>query len=349
MAGTPHSALVLQGGGALGAYELGAARALYEGGNFAPDVIAGVSIGAITAALLARPGRGRKPLEALEAFWREVTVPGTFLPVPLRPFASFLGNRKFFVMRTDFLVWPTWTFFYETDPLRETLRELVDVDALADPKAVPKLLVSATDVEEGEIVYFHSDGEEGPLTLDHIRASGSLPPAFPETVIKGRPYWDGGLFDNTPLGAVLDELNKLDNEPDAERAVYVVNLFPKRAPLPHNMLETNARVKNLQFVNRTEQDVKLMCRFNQVVDLIQAIDTLPEDNPIKGNDAYKELKKQGYMRVPRIVSVTTSDTMHQFDDADFSPEAINTRAAEGYAQTRKALQNPVDTCAAFNL
>jgi NTE family protein len=344
MAGTVHSALVLQGGGALGAYELGAARALYEGGNFAPDVIAGVSIGAITAALLARPGRGRKPLEALEAFWREVAVPGTFLPPPLRPFASFLGNRKFFVPRFDYLVWPTWTYFYRTAPLRDTLAELVDVDALADPAAFPKLLVSATDVEKGEIVYFRSDDKENSLTLDHVMASGSLPPAFPETVIKGRPFWDGGLFDNTPLGAVLDELGKLNNEPDAERIVYVVNLFPKRAPFPQNMLEINARVKNLQFVNKTEQDIKLMCRFNQVVDLMQALDKL-EDNPLKDDDAYKEIKKQGYMRVPRIVAITATEVMHQFDDADFSPEAIKKRADEGYAQTKRAVQNPTDPCA----
>jgi len=341
MAGTVHSALVLQGGGALGAYELGAARALYENPSFAPDVIAGVSIGAITAALLARPGGGRKPLEALEAFWREVTVPGTFLPPPLRPFASFLGNRKFFVPRLDYLVWPTWTYFYQTAPLRDTLSHLVDIDALADPAAVPKLLVSATDVENGEIVYFRSDGEQGPLTLDHIMASGSLPPAFPQTVIDKRAYWYGGLFDNTPLGAVLDELDKLNKQPAAERTVYIVNLFPKRAPLPRNMLEINARVKNLQFVNKTEQDVKLMRRFNRVVDLMEALDKLKEDNPLKDNDAYKELKKQGYLRVPRIVSITTSEAMHQFDDADFSPDAIGKRADEGYAQTKHALQNPI--------
>jgi NTE family protein len=343
MAGKVHSALVLQGGGALGAYELGAARALYENPSFAPDVIAGVSIGAITAALLARPGGGRKPLEALEAFWREVTVPGTFLPPPLRPFASFLGNRKFFVPRLDYLVWPTWTYFYQTAPLRDTLSHLVDIDALADPNAVPKLLVSATDVENGEIVYFRSDGEQGPLTLDHIMASGSLPPAFPETLIEGRSYWDGGLFDNTPLGAVLDELDKLNKEPAAERTVYIVNLFPKRAPLPRNMLEINARVKNLQFVNKTEQDVKLMRRFNRVVDLMEALDKLKGDNPLKDNDAYKELKKQRYLRVPRIVSVTTNEAMHQFDDADFSPDAIGKRAQQGYALTRQALQNPIDS------
>jgi NTE family protein len=128
-------------------------------------------------------------------------------------------------------------------------------------------------VEKGEIVYFRSDGKEGPLTLDHIMASGSLPPPFPQTEIKNktdnkkRAYWDGGLSDNTPLGAVLDELDKLEGAADGERTVYVVNLFPKEAPVPQNMIEIMARMKNLQFVNKTEQDVKLMCRFNQVAAL----------------------------------------------------------------------------------
>ena len=114
--------------------------------------------------------------------------------------------------------WPTWTFFYDTAPLRGTLEQLVDLGALADRDAVPRLLVSAT---EGQIEYFYSQKES--LTFDHIMASCSMPPAFPMTVIDRKPYWDGGLFDNTPLGAVLD---KLDNKADADRTVYVANLFP---------------------------------------------------------------------------------------------------------------------------
>ena len=96
-----QSALVLQGGGALGAYELGAARALYKEKHFSPDLIAGVSIGAITAVILARPARGLKPLEALEAFWEKVSVPGLLFPPALRRYASFFGNANFFVPRAN--------------------------------------------------------------------------------------------------------------------------------------------------------------------------------------------------------------------------------------------------------
>jgi NTE family protein len=129
MARRALSALIMQGGGALGAYELGAARGLYRNDKFAPDVIAGVSIGAITAVLLARPAQGRKPVEALEAFWKEVTIPESFLPQDLRTYASFLGNRHFFVPRLDYFALPSWTYFYDTTPLRRTLTKLVDVEA----------------------------------------------------------------------------------------------------------------------------------------------------------------------------------------------------------------------------
>jgi NTE family protein len=92
--------------------------------------------------------------------------------------------------------------------------------------------VSATDVEAGEIAYFYS--RDKGLSLDHILASGSLPPSFPMTVIDGKSYWDGGLFDNTPLGAVLD---RLDGAAGADLTIYVVNLFPNKAPVPRNMQE----------------------------------------------------------------------------------------------------------------
>jgi NTE family protein len=332
MAHPARSALVLQGGGALGAYELGAARALYEIGDFAPDVIAGVSIGAITAVLLARPARGMKPLAALEAFWREVAVPGLALPPTLRPYASVLGNPRFFLPRLDYFTLPTWTNIYDTAPLRETLAQLVDTDALADRSAAPALLVSATDVAKGQIEYFYS--RERQLSLDHIVASGSLPPSFPMTVIGEKAYWDGGLFDNTPLGAVLD---RLDTAAAIDRTIYVVNLFPNKAPIPGNLLEVTERMQNLQFANRTLEDVKLLHRFNEVAELMQAIESLPGGNPLKNNSAYETVAKRGYVRVPRIISITRPEQVGGFDGSDFSPEAIQTRAAEGYAQTKRAL------------
>jgi NTE family protein len=330
-----RSALVLQGGGALGAFEFGAARALYEQ-NLAPDVIAGVSIGAITAVLLARPVGTLGPLGALEAFWKRVTVPGYLFPPALRPYASFFGNANFFTLRPDFLTWPvtgfSWTHFYKTQALRDTLTELVDLDTLRQPGVDPLLLVSATNLKEGQIKYFDSRNDE--LSLDHIMASGSLPPAFPMTTIGKELYWDGGLFDNTPLGAVLD---RLDPAADVKRTIYVVNLFPNKGPIPDNMLGVVERMKNLQFANKTLEDLKLLCRFNEVAELMEALETLPKTDPLRQHQAYKTVKKRGYIRVPRIVSITPPEPAPEFGDADFTPETMKTRESQGHAEALKAL------------
>jgi NTE family protein len=332
MPGSAKSALVLQGGGALGAYELGAARVLYADPDFSPDLIAGVSIGAVTAALLARPKGPMTPLEALEAFWQRVTVPAPFVPEPVRSLASFLGNPHFFVPRLDYANFYHWTYFYDTEPLRRTLEKLIDVDALADSSVLPRLLVSATDLEAGEIAYFCSD--EDKLTLDHIIASSSLPPAFPMTAIGNKHYWDGGLFDNTPLGAVLAHMKDVAGD---DRTIYVVNLFPNRAPIPTNMPAIVARMKNLQFANKSLQDLELLHRFNEVAALMEALDTLPAGNPLASCKAYTDVKARDYVRVPRIVPITPPKVPEEFGDADFSPEAIAKRAQLGEVQTRAAL------------
>jgi NTE family protein len=324
--------LVLQGGGALGAYELGAARRLYKDRDFAPDLIAGVSIGAITAVLLARPAKGLKPLEALEAFWQKVTVSGLFLPPPLRPYASALGNPNFFLPRFDYYALPGWTNIYDTTPLRETLSQLIDLKALADPEAMPGLLVSATDVEAGEIEYFFSR-DDGP-SLDHIMASSSFPPSFPMTLIGEKYYWDGGLFDNTPLGAVLD---RLDTAKDADQTIFVINLFPNKAPVPTNLHEVRVRTHNLHFVNRSRADVRMLGRINEVADLMEALENLPEGNPLKDSPAYQAVAKHNYVRHPRIVVITRPDQVLGFGGSDFSPGTIEQRADEGFKQTDKAL------------
>jgi NTE family protein len=327
-----RSALVLQGGGALGAYELGAARALFEDQHFVPGFIAGVSIGAITATLLSRPARGLTPLGALEKFWSKVAVPGVFLPPALRSYASIFGSPSFFTPRLDYVALASWTNIYDLAPLRSTLSELVNLDSLGDREATPRLLVSALDVIEGEVRYFYS--RDDVITLDHIIASSSLPPSFPMTKIGESYYWDGGLFDNTPLGAVLQ---RLDQPPEAERVIYVVNLFPNKAPLPGNLLEVNERVRNLQFANKTTDDVKMLHRIDEVVDLLAVIDQLPDGTPLKKDPAYLALKTRNYVRAPKVVQITQPHQVGGFDASDFSPDTIEKRQLEGYILTKKAL------------
>jgi NTE family protein len=276
-----------------------------------------------------------KPLAALEAFWQKVTVPAPLFPELARPYGSFFGNPNFFMPRRDYLNFFDWDYFYETKPLRRTLEELVDLKALRDKTALPRLLVSATNLRKGQIEYFYSDSRDYELTLDHIVASGSLPPAFPMTTIGKESYWDGGLFDNTPLGAVLDHLN---DAPGVDRTVHVLNLFPNTAAIPNAMPAVAARMKNLQFANKSLEDVKLLRRFNEVAALMEALESVPNGNPLEDHPAYQAIKDRGYLRVPRIVPITPPEATTQFGDADFSPEAIQERAKKGEEQTEKALK-----------
>jgi len=199
---------------------------------------------------------------------------------------------------------------------------------------VPRLLVSATDVEQGQIKYFYS-GENG-LTLDHILASGSLPPAFSMTTIDSKSYWDGGLFDNTPLGAVLDRLDTTTSEAPI---IYVVNLFSNKASIPQNMLQVAERVQNLLFANKSLEDLKMLRRINEVAALMEALESVPEANPLKDNLAYKAVKARRYVRVQQIISITRSEQAGSLDSSDFSPATIEKRASEGYAQAKRALKD----------
>lgn len=325
-------ALVLQGGGALGAFELGVARVLYRERAWRPDVVAGVSIGAITAALLARP-KGGDPLAALEAFWREVTLAAPLAPGPLKAYASVFGNPHFFMPRTDVWNLPWWTSLYTVGALRETLAALIDEDALADPRAHPAMLVTATDVAAGEIVAFYS-GDRG-LTLDHLLASGSLPPYFPATTIGRRAYWDGGLFDNTPLGAVLDHLDPSDERRD-EREIVVVNLFPNEGAAPSNLGEVSQRALNLIFANKTASDLRLLDRFNAIAGLLDAIREDPRWSDLAASAAFKAAD-QGYIQVPNVITVTRKDAADAAASGDFSAATIAALAKEGEQAAREAL------------
>ncbi|HEX4180911.1 MAG TPA: patatin-like phospholipase family protein [Caulobacteraceae bacterium] len=313
-------ALVLQGGGALGAFELGVARAVYgPKSRFHPDVIAGVSIGAITVALLGRPANG-DPLQTLEAFWREVTV-STWVPSAYQPYLSMVGVPNFYRANPQGLFGAS---LYCTDPLRQTLGRLVDLKALADPAATPRLVVTATNLETGELATFPSD--KAGLTLDHILASGSLPPSFPATRIASADYWDGGVFDNTPLGAVIDMLDGPD------RAILVVNLFPNKGTAPANVTEVGQRFLNLLFANKTKSDIALMKRFNPVAALMDELDALPADSPVKALPGYLAMKAAPpYQRVPHILEVTRERPAEAREGSDFSAAGIKARAEEGEA------------------
>lgn len=253
----PHenNVLVLQGGGALGAYQAGVFDAMHQQG-ISPNWVAGVSIGAINAALIA----GNLPehrLPRLKTFWDRVSerstclpetsypslrrgqnllhaastillgIPGFFQPHPLPPPFAFPGS-------------PNAQSCYDTTPLIATLEELVDFD-LINSGAV-RLSLGAANIRTGESVYF--DNTQMTITPDHIRASGALPPSFPPIEIDGEFYWDGGILSNTPLNYLLDQGSH------QSAIVYQVDLFSGAGALPENLEEVRERTTDLQYASK---------------------------------------------------------------------------------------------------
>ena len=256
MASTEINALVLQGGGALGAYQAGSYSALNEAG-FAFDWIAGISIGAINAALICG-NRQEDRVSALETFWNRIS---SNLPLSTsfwtasgrRAFSELAaaevmmaGAPGFFRPRMPAAFWPFGPApalsLYDTTPLAATLNELVDFDLLN--AAGPRLCVGATDVESGNFTYF--DSRKTRIDARHIMASGALPPGFSPIEIDGRYYWDGGLVSNTPLQYVMEQA-----EGDQPLCVFQIDLFNARGGLPVDVIDVQQREKDIRYSSRT--------------------------------------------------------------------------------------------------
>ena len=281
MASRELNALVLQGGGALGAYQAGAFSALDEAG-FSFDWIAGISIGAINAALICG-NRKEDRRAALETFWDRITsnLQGS------APFWTVAGRRAFselaaaevtmagapgfFRPRLPMAFWPfghaAALSFYDTSPLETTLNELVDFDLLNETG--PRLCVGTTDVETGNFRYF--DSRTTRIDARHIMASGALPPGFPPVEIDGRHYWDGGLVSNTPLQYVMEQV-----EGDQPLCVFQVDLFNARGALPIDVIQVQQREKDIRYSSRTRLTTD---RYRELHALRAAVDRLAAKLP----------------------------------------------------------------------
>lgn len=323
--------LVLQGGGAAGAFEYGVLRRLYEEPGFVPDVISGVSIGAINAACLV--GARGDPLDALGEVWRRFRVAGLpGLPPAVEKFASLFGNPAFYAMRLDYPVAPWWTSFYTTDRLRALLDELVDFDKL-NASAI-NLLIGATNVRTGDIEVF--DNRRTVITADHVVASGSLPPGFPMTRIGEERYWDGGLFNNTPLAEVIE---RLDSDPSVSKRLFVVNLFRNAGQVPRNMLEVAERMFEIIFSNKLMMDVETARKIDEFLMALAEIDrSLPEESRrrIRALPGYQRL--QQYKIVKNVIVIENRETGVVFGASDFSPRSIEARIRAGYAAADEKLR-----------
>ena len=352
-------ALVLQGGGALGAYQCGVYEALHSAG-IEPGWFGGTSIGAINAAIMAGNAPDQR-VDRLREFWNTICEPaGTFawptaaamrdatawLPAngPLSAWMGALsafgalvqGQRGFFMPRPlpPFAQAPgsaAATSFYDTAPLKATLERLVDFDRINSDGV--RLTVGATHVHTGNFRYFDSATERiGP---EHIMASGALPPAFPAVVIDGEHYWDGGVVSNTPLEYLLE------SEPRRDTLVFQVDLWSARGILPKTLLDVLERQKDIQYSSRTRLGTDAVAARQR---LRNALGLLLEQIPRKDvpPELLGDLKPWLCDRVFNIIHLIYRAKAYeeQFKDYAFGATAMSEHWTGGFEDMTRSLAHP---------
>jgi NTE family protein len=333
--------LVLQGGGALGSYQAGVYQALHEAG-IEPDWIIGTSIGAINASLIA----GNVPqdrVSRLQEFWKRIEqrpiwsfpdafpginemlsywstvangIPGFFRPNPLAHAGA------------DCPIGTDSAGYYSTEPLKRTLGELIDFDLVNNCR--PRLTVGAAHLRTSEMRYF--DSRDCKLGVEHIMASGALPPAFPAVRIDGELYWDGGILSNTPTEAVFDDIPRRDS------LIFSVNMWNPSGPEPTTMAEVFNRHKDVLYSNRIASQIAQQQKAHRLRHVInQLAARIPEAE--RNSAAVRELAGYGCstrMHVVRLLAPQLDRENHT-KDIDFSPARIRQRWNAGYVHTKAVL------------
>jgi len=340
-----HRILLLQGGGALGAYHGG----VYEGiaaVGFAPDWVVGFSIGAINAALIAGNPPERR-VERLHEFWNRMSGQAPFvLPDAMdfaRPMmnkmaaasAMFFGIPGFFSPRMpppQFA--PEGTLaamsYYDTEPLRTTLEELVDFDRINSGDI--RLSLGAVNARTGESVYFDSTTHR--IDASHVMASGALPPGFPPVEIDGEHYFDGGIMSNTPLQYVAKDfrLNAL---------IVAVDLFSGLGKLPQNIAQVQERVKDISFQSKTrfsyEQVRQIEAIRSALADVLAKLPAnLRSDPQVK---KLQEISRRGPLSLVHLVNRCDTKSS-DFKDYEFSRATVTDLWRAGHDDVQKVLQHP---------
>jgi NTE family protein len=343
--------LVLQGGGALGAYQVGVYQAMHEAG-IEPDWVIGTSIGAINAALIA----GNRPedrLERLHAFWDQVEQQGmsagplawmgwgsmlSTLTTMTRGIPCFFTPNLAALQGTHAKLGVHAASYYSTEPLRATLNSLIDFNRLGERET--RLTVGAVNARTGAMRYF--DSRTQALAADHVMASGALPPAFPAVRIDGEPYWDGGIYSNTPIEAVLDD------KPRRDSVIFAVNVWHQTGPEPESIWQVMGRQKDIQYASRADSHI---ARQTQLHRLRHVIRELCAQMPAakRADPHVKELAAWGCgttMHVAHLVAPRLDGEDHT-KDIDFTPEGIHARWHAGYTDTLRMIDRspwdaPVD-------
>ena len=333
--------LVLQGGGALGAYQVGVYQALNEAG-IEPDWVIGTSIGAINAAIIAGSPVGER-MERLAEFWRRVEHGHAFeslLPPSLstmwRNAATIMGGHPTFFSPNPLAfssahlpLGPEEAGYFSVEPMRETLADLIDFDRINGGGM--RLTVGASNVTTSEMVYF--DSRDMPLDLRHVMASGALPPAFPAVRIDGELYWDGGILSNTPVEVVFDD------NPRRDSMVYAVHIWNSHGPEPQSIWEVMNRQKDVQYSSRSASHIKRQRQLHRLRHVITELSNMLPPDKRQSQEA-SELASYGCptrMHVIRLLAPVLDYEDHS-KDIDFSPGGIRARREAGYADTMRTLE-----------
>lgn len=342
---TQRIALVLQGGGALGAYQAGIYQALDEH-DLTPDWVIGTSIGAINAALIAGNERQMR-VQQLRAFWERVAHPDSIdmnqvpdearrlntmwstMDAMSRGVPGFFAPRPFSLFPLGVAVEAEQASFYDTAALAETLSELVDFDFLNSDDRM-RLTVNALKVTSGELVSF--DSAQQPIGVEHIMASGALPPGFPPVRIDGELYWDGGLYSNTPLDTVLSD------EADTDTLCFMVDLWNATGPEPTTLDQVQTRQKDVMFASRSQQHIAQYLQLHTLRKALHAIQQkLPATQQSDSEQQYlTELGCETTMHIVRL-PYSGQDWHMASKDINFSHGSIAWRWEQGYQDATRAI------------
>ena len=347
-------ALLLQGGGALGAYEGGVYQALDEA-NVLPNWVAGISIGAINAALIAGNPPDRR-VACLREFWEGVSnLPFGLFGVPYSPsidlknlethrlvnqtrafFIAMFGAPSFFVPRfppMEFLPSerPDKLSFYDVAPLKATLERLVDFDRINSSDV--RLTVCAVNVGSGKLTSFDTTTHK--IDARHIVASGSLPPGFPATEIDGEYYWDGGVASNSILHVVLDSPSHRDT------LAFQIDVWSASGELPRDMIDADVREKDIRFSSRSCAAIdhfKTTQRARHA--LRKALEAMP-DNLRKSAEIERletEADETSYNVVHLVYQAKSYEGVSK--DYEFSRRTMEEHWRSGYEDASRAISRP---------
>ncbi len=347
MTNSEQKVLVLQGGGALGAYQAGAYEALVEAGH-CPSWVAGISIGAVNAAIIA----GNQPQQRaprLRQFWDLVSSRLMGWPIGYGDTSRRIFNEAsaalaaaggvpgFFEPRfPPAVMMPQGTqgaiSLYDTEPLRNTLLDLVDFDVLSSGSV--RLSVGAVQVRTGNMKYFDTVSHEiGP---EHIMASGALPPGFPPIEIDGEPYWDGGLVSNSPLQHVLERCG-----PREDLVVFQIDLFSARGAVPQTIFEIAQREKEIRYSSRTRLNTDVFRELQAIRRAVHHLGpSMPED--LRNSPDWQLLDGVGCDAAITIVQLIHRRAAYwtQSNDYEFSRFTIDEHWAAGRADVERTLNHP---------